>query len=188
MKKLANVYSYETDIREITTDDGKKRCEVFMPDYMYAEYPKRHYKTKMLPKDLPEHYCDVRRFCMLRECINAKNVVDMKYFWIKENHFMKDSILRVSYTGKLESYYPTYNYDGKEIKSIFAEYTNHDVSVFGYDIFKYIGYAQKYSNFDVSEIKKEFIKQCEWLKENEPVFAPDCDDFGEWFDDKIKID
>ena len=35
-------------------------------------------------------------------------------------------------------------------------------------------------------IKEEFVQQCEWLKENEPEFAPDTSDFGEWFEDRLK--
>lgn len=196
MKKLVNVYSYETEIKldRITDDiDIEKNKAVtytsatYVKDYMKAEHPKRSYKTKMLPSDLPHWYCDVKRYGSNRECINAKGITDMKYTWVKENHFMKDSVLRISYSGKLEPYKEEFDYDGKHYTSIFTDYRNLDGTVFEYDIFKFIGYAKMYSNFDITDIKNEFIKQCEWLKENKPEFAPNADDFGKWFDERIEI-
>ena len=47
----------------------------------------------------------------------------------------------------------------------------------------------------MNKVRKSFIEQCEWLKHNEPRYAPHGDkdengntvflDFGEWFDNKI---
>ena len=48
-----------------------------------------------------------------------------------------------------------------------------------------LAYVKKYSGYDISDIRDEFIKQCNWLLENEPDFAPDTEDFGNWFDNKI---
>lgn len=191
MKKFVNVYSYEADVRlEKTTDEignEKAKAVTCSKDYIKAVHQNRSYRTKMLPSDLPHHYCDVKRYCLNRECINANGITDMKYTWAEENHFMKDSVLRISYSGKLEPYKDEFDCDGKHYVSIFTDYRNVDAMIFGYDIFKFIGYAKEYSNFDITDIRNEFIKQCKWLKENEPLFAPNADDFGKWFDEQIKI-
>ena len=60
-----------------------------------------------------------------------------------------------------------------------------DERVYSSEIFKYLAYVKKYSEYDISAIREEFIKQYNWLVENEPDCAPDTDDFGNWFDNKI---
>lgn len=171
-KELANEYCYSTNPNE--------------NNHLRAIRGNRSYKTKMVSKDLPEWYCDVHRHWWMHNMINCKGVVDIKYTWVKENHFMKDSVLRISYTGKIESYYPEIEINGNKRKSVFEEYRNEDCMVFGNDILKCLAYIKKYSEFDVSGVRKEFIKQCKWLKENEPEFAPNTDNFGKWFDEKLK--
>lgn len=171
MKKLANEYYFSKDPQE--------------SGLLKSVRNGRTYNTKMKPEDLPVHYCDVYRHWYTHNMINCKGVVDIKYKWVEENHFMKDSVLRISYTGKIEEFHPTYTINGEVRESFFSEYKNCDVTVFGNDILKCLAYIQKYSDYDISEVRSEFIKQCEWLKENEPAFAPKADDFGKWFDDEI---
>ena len=172
MKNFANEYFYTSDPKESNNLEAVRN--------------NRHYKTKMKPTDLPEWYCDVHRYWWNRNLINTKGVVDIKYTWIRENHFMRDSVLRISYTGKIEEYYPVYEFGGKKRKSVISDYKNVDSMVFSNDIFKCLAYIQKYSDFDLSEVRKEFVKQCNWLKKNEPEFAPETNNFGKWFDEKIK--
>lgn len=181
-KKLSNVYEYE--VKVIGYEDKLKL------DYEYTNLKAlrngRWYNTKMTKYDLPETYCDVQRYYCHRNLVNTKGVTDLLYTWVKENHFMKDSQLRISYGDKIEKYYPVFNIDGVETVSKWPDYNNTDISVWGHDILDVLKHIHKYSpDVDLSEIKKSFIEQCEWLKENEPEFAPDDDDFGEWFDDKI---
>jgi hypothetical protein len=172
MKELAKEYTYSS----CPSDDG---C-------LSAIRGNRRYKTKMKPSDLPEWYCDVHRCWWDRDMIKTNDVVDLKYTWVKENHFMKDSLLRISYCGKILEYNPMHEIGGKRVKSVFTEYTNVDSIVFGNDIFKCLAYIRKYSNFDLSKVKKEFVKQCNWLKVYENVLAPDTDDFGKWFDKTLE--
>lgn len=172
MKNLANEYYYDSD--------PSKSNEVF------AVREKRSYKTKMKPSEFPEHYCDVHRFWYTRNLINTKGVVDLHYSWIEENHFMKDSVLRISYTGKIEEYHDNFKVGDKIVISVFTDYTNVGAMVFGNEIFKCLGYIKKYSNYDLTDVRNEFIRQCEWLKANEPEFAPETDDFGKWFDETIE--
>lgn len=190
MRQLANRYNY--DIRYSYNDN----CEYTeWCGEVYADRG-RLYKTKMKPSDLPEYYCDVQRYSTNHDILNARGVKDMKYTWVKENHFMKDSVLRISYTGKMRPYHKKYIIQGKKITSCFLSYENEDEMVFGYDILKFLAYAKRYSGFNLSKIRKSFIDQCEWLKANEPSFAPHdkCSsdgnisfpDFGKWFDNKIE--
>ena len=187
MKKLANRYRYERYFEE-KNNDNKISWSYHNGD-LYACYKKRDYKTKMKVDDLPEHYCDVVRYSSCHDVVSAKNIKGLYYKWFKENHFMKDSVLYVSYSDKIEPYHEIYTFKGKEFESIFYSYKNADELIFGYSIFKFLAYAHKYSNYDLSEIKNEIKKQCKWLKENEPLHVPDLTgfkDYGEWFDDMIK--
>ena len=112
MKNLSNRYFYEV---HYTVDDNGK-IHRWNGD-VYADRKNRLYKTKMKPNDLPEYYCEVQRYGYRHDIINASGVVDIAYSWVKENHFMKDSVLRISYTGNLEPYYEKYNFNGREVVS-----------------------------------------------------------------------
>ena len=191
-RKLANRYTYKMHYRY---DEDKKQVIEWLGD-VYADRGRRLYKTKWKPSDLPEYYCDVQRYCSSHDILTAKGVKDVLYNWLKVNHFMKDSVLHISYTGKLEPYHEQFMFDGKKITSCFTSYTNEDGMVFGHDIFKYLAYAKKYSGISLSKARKAFIEQCEWLKANEPMFAPheghfhdgnvSFPDFGKWFDKQIE--
>lgn len=188
MKKLINRYRYERTFEERVDENGRISYP-YHDGNLYACYENRDYKTKMYKEDLPEYYCNVWRYSGNWDVISAKGVKGLYYKWVKENHFMKDSLLYVSYTDEIEPYCETYTYDGKEIKSIFSSYRNAEQMVFGHSIFKFLAYVHKYSDYDLSIIRSEVKEQCEWLKEHEPFHAPDledCNDYGEWFDQKIK--
>ena len=119
MKNLSNRYFYE--VHYSVDDNGNIRR---WNGDVYADRKNRLYKTKMKPNDLPEYYCEVQRYGNRYDIINASGVVDIAYSWVKENHFMKDSVLRISYTGELKPYYEKYNINGKEIVSFSPSYTN----------------------------------------------------------------
>lgn len=173
MKKLTNEYFYSSNPKE----DG----------LLTAVHEKRNYKTKMLPEDLPEWYCSTHRAWWTHCMVNTKGVVDVKYTWVKENHFMKDSMLYISYTDKIGEEHQEYTINGKKLRSPFTNYTNVGSIVFGNDIFKCLAYIKKYSGTDISAIRKQFVKQCWWLKENEPEFAPDTDNYGKLFDEMTEF-
>ena len=109
--------------------------------------------------------------------INCKGVVDVVYTWVRENHFMKDSMLRISYSGKIEEY---------ESESGFGEWRNVECMVFGGEVFKALAWIRKWSGVDLGEVRKKFIEQCEWLRDNEPLFAPEAEDYGKWFDERLE--
>lgn len=179
-KNLSNIYTYD---RTYELDDNDNL--IYTDTRLFSYRGKRFYKTKKTVDDLPEYYCDVKRYLGNYDVVNSKDVKDLQYEWVKENHFMKDSVLRVSFTDKITCDYIKYHIDNKTYTSNLKEYKNVDICIFGYDILKYLSYVNKFSDYNISEIKSNFIKHCEWLKENEPEWAPECDDFGQWFEEKI---
>lgn len=159
-KDFAKVYSYT---KEYILRPYESRF-----DYEYsclrAHRNNRIYKTKMKHDSLPEYFCDVMRYHNIHfDVIDSRNISKLKYKWFKMNHFMRDSSLEVS----------------------FVDSNEENIRVYSYEIFKYLAYVKKYSGYDLSDIRSEFIKQCNWLAENAPDFAPETDDFGNWFDNKI---
>jgi len=190
MSKLVNHYRYKKHYDEIIDENGNYKY-LSHNSSLYAVHPGREYKTKMNTGDLPEYYCDVFRGYDMYDIISSKGVVSLYYTWVKENHFMKDSVLHISYSGDLKPYHEKYTYGGKTRTSIFTSYTNEDDMIFGNEIFKFLAYVHKYSICDFSQVRREFVNQCKWLAEHEPAYAPDLENFknyGEWFDDKIKIE
>lgn len=187
-KDLAKAYSYDVKYTLSKDNDTIKYEETTLSAWRYIKGSDsyRSYKTKMTVKDLPEHYCDCTRYAGHRDVIDASGVTDIIYSWVKENHFMKDSMLIISWSGKIEEYYPVYNIDGEQRTSSILSYKNEDWDIFGFSVFKFLAYAQKYSGFDISHIKSQVIEQCEWLKEHHPEYAPKTDDFGKWFDETIE--
>ena len=159
-KDFAKVYSYT------------KEC-IFRPDgsgfdYVYsclrAHRNNRIYETKMKHDSLPEYFCDVMRYHNRHfDVVDSRNISNLNYKWFKMNHFMRDSVLEITFIGS----------------------TKTNERVYSYEIFKYLAYVKKFSDYDISYIRSEFINQCNWLVKNEPDFAPNTDDFGNWFDNKI---
>ena len=159
-KDFAKVYTY-TRLYMYRLYDSGVDCEC---SCLKSHRNNRLYSTKMEYNSLPEHYCDVNRYGLVHNVIDSKGVLNLKYNWFKMNHFMRDSSLEVFFTNGNEP----------------------DERVYANEIFKYLAYVKKYSEYDISAVRDEFIKQCEWLAENEPDCAPDTDDFGNWFDNKVK--
>ena len=182
MKNWANSYSYEISYNIVDEESGKFSTT---ETKLKSNKNNRRYNTKMTKEDLPEYYCDVQRYGCSHDVIKAKDIRGLKYTWIKENHFMKDSILRISYVGEIQKRPLIVEYDGESRATGFNEYLNVDEAVFGYSIFKFLAYVKKYSDYDISEIKSEFLKHCKWLKSNEPLHAPSTDNFSKWFDDEL---
>lgn len=157
-KDFAKVYSYTRDMYRLF--DSGVDCEC---SCLKAHRNNRLYNTKMEHNSLPEYFCDVVRYRGYHNVIDARNISNLKYKWFKMNHFMRDSSLEFSYVD-----------------------SNETDRVYSYEIFKFLAYVKKYSGYDISGVRDEFIKQCNWLAENEPDYAPNIDNFGNWFDNKVK--
>lgn len=161
-KNFAKRYSY-TKKYILKTDEKGYTC-TYEYSYLKAHRKNRIYRTKMDRNSLPKSFCDVMRYgCIYYDIIDSRGVSNLKYKWFKINHFMKDSSLEVT----------------------FIDDNEENVNIYSYEIFKYLAYVKKYSDYDISDIRAEFIKHCNWLSENEPKFSPDTDDFGNWFDNKL---
>lgn len=188
MKKTVNRYRYVKVYDEVVDKDGKHEFLSHNTN-LYACHERRDYLTKKNVGDLPEYYCDVWRYAGDHDLILAKGVKGLHYKWVKENHFMKDSVLYISYTGNIEPYFETFSYDGKELTSCFPSYRNADEMIWGYDILKFLAYVRKYSDYDITDIKNSVIEHFSWLNENEPAFAPElneCKNYDEWFEKKME--
>ena len=158
-KNLAKVYSYTK------TYTVRPNCTGFDCECSYLECMRnyRYYRTKMKHDSLPEYFCDVERYSGYHDVIDTRNISNLKYKWFKMNHFMRDSSLEFSYTD-----------------------SNETDRVYSYEIFKFLAYVKKYSGYDISGVRDEFIKQCNWLAENEPDYVLNIGNFGDWFDNKLK--
>lgn len=187
MKDLAKNYRYSI----VTRCEGDEY--VRHTTSVMAVRNGRSYVTKMKPDELPSRYCDVSEYgACNRGLVDCSGVKDLFYTWVPENHFMKDSRLMVSYTGKIREFYEEFVWDDTVVTSSFPSYENGDYYIYGVDILKLLSHIRKHSpECDMSGVRKEFVRQCEWLKENEPYYAPHDyvdgkrvypDDFGAWFD------
>lgn len=158
-KNLAKVYSYKKEYIVKPDETGFE----YKYSYLKAHRNNRTHTTKMEHDSLPEYFCNVHRYGVQYNVIDSRGVTKLSYRWFKMNHFMRDSSLKVYFDNNEEE----------------------EICVYGYEIFKYLAYVKKYSNYDISAIREEFIKQCNWLAENEPDCVPETDDFGKWFDNEL---
>ena len=108
--------------------------------------------------------------------LKTSGIVDMDYTYCKENHLFKDDYIYISYSEKLV--YETSNRGYLDIK-------NYDVCISGNDIVGIVLAAEKYSGFDITEIRKKIEEKRIWLRDNEPyyyaeVVGEDRDIFELW--------
>lgn len=186
--KPTNRYRYEM-VYDETVDENGNVSFLSHNTFLYACHKNRDYLTKLKVGDLPEHYCDVWRYGSNHDFISAKGVKGLYYTWVKENHFMKDSLLYISYTDEIEPYNETFMWEGQELTSFFKSYRNAEEMIFGHDILKYLAYVEKYSNYDTTEVKKSVAEHFEWLNEHEPAYAPELGEFKnytDWLENKLK--
>ena len=124
--------------------------------YSWGKYP-----TKITAKDLPEDYIKIhsRVLWYMYGYLKTSGIVDMAYKARKINHMFKDDYLYISYKEKLKQ---ETGYLG------FPEYTNEDIAICGNSIIPIILAAEKYSNFDATEIKKQIEDKRVWFRDNKP--------------------
>lgn len=118
------------------------------------------YRTKILPEDLPEWF--IRGYLYKRYgYISAKGVKHLLYApnYAFDNHLYKDDLLFISYDLKIE---PLQNKDG------FPWYQGYKHIISGPLIAEFTEAAQKYSEYDVGEIRKELARKRAWYYERNP--------------------
>jgi len=139
---------------------GKGWREICDIDNHYL-YSQGRYLTKITAEDLPEDYLKIhsRVIWYMQGYLKTSGIVDMKYTWMKENHLFKDDYIYISYKEQLQAEVNSWGH---------INYTNYDVCVCGNDIVDIVLAAEKYSEFDTTEVRAEIEKKRVWLRDNEP--------------------
>lgn len=115
-----------------------------------------HYKTHICPVDLPEWYV-YGRYYRNFGYLSAKGVRNLYYHPnLFANHFLKDDFLFISYREKIIP-----NMDLLKV-------SGYDERVCGREIITFLIAAEKYSKYDISEIKAAIKNKSQWLKEHFP--------------------
>lgn len=113
------------------------------------------YPTKIFASDLPEHY--VYGYMYKRHgFISAAGVKHLLYVPnYVFNHRHKDDTLYISYDEAIRAEADAYG----------SHYIGYKHAVSGWLIVEFIDAAEKYSGYDVSEIRKEIQKKSDWFDE-----------------------
>lgn len=137
---------------------GKRLRETRDEDNHYL-YSKGMYPTKIKKEDLPGDYVRImsRTYWYLWGYIKTSEIVDMKYEMCKINHLFKDDYLYISYHEPLRK---------KQITRGYSDYVNDDVRICGSGIIPIVLAAEKNSNYDITEIRKQIEEKRLWYKEN----------------------
>lgn len=122
--------------------------------YSYGIYP-----TKIKETDLPEDYIQIqsRSIWYMIGYLKTSGIVDIQYRYVKNNHLFKDDFIYISYKEKLLKEKDTWG---------FEDYVNYDVCISGNDIIPIALAAEKYSNIDITHIRKGVEEKRKWYKEN----------------------
>jgi hypothetical protein len=125
------------------------------PDgYLFAH---REYPTKILPTDLPEWY--IHGYIYKQHgYISAKGVKQLVYKpnYVFDNHLHKDDFLYIAYSDEK----PIEPYQTDHGTTL---YRNYDELVHGHMIVEFLDAAEKYSGYDVAEIRAEVVKKKAWF-------------------------
>jgi len=155
MKILANFYlcydyKYDSNLREFVRIESPE-------GYLLSPGKYRTYKTKILPTDLPEWYV-YGYFYKRHGYMSAKGVKYLAYRPQKHwNHMFKDDFLFVSYDRPII-------HTGDTVMS----YKGHDELIYGGMIIDFLLAAEKYSGYDITEIKEQIEDKRLWLKATFP--------------------
>ena len=123
-------------------------------------YSKGKYLTKIKKEDLPEHF--IRgTYYRTEGYASAEGIKQMIYKPnMHINHMFKDDCLYVSYD--------------KEIREEDTEYgkihVGYDLKIWGWQIVEFLKAAEKYSNYDITEIKQQIEVKRQTFKEKYPSF------------------
>ena len=152
MRKLANLYlcyDYAWDPKE------RQHYKKEDPDGYLLSHGR--YRTKIKPEDLPEWY--VFGYLYKRHgYISAKGVKHMVYRPQKHwNHLLKDDFLFISYDQPI-----THTDDTID------SFQGCDELVYGWVIIDFLLAAEKYSGYDITEIKAQIEDKRLWFKEHFP--------------------
>lgn len=118
------------------------------------------YPTKIKAEDLPEWYV-FGRFYKHWGYLSAKGVKSLVYEPNKfSNHMFKDDFLYISYDAPIVP-----NLDRQ---ATWYNYTGFDEYIYGSAIVRFLCAAEKYSDYDISEIKAQIEDKRLWFKQTYP--------------------
>lgn len=128
------------------------------PDkYLYA---KGKYLTKIRKENLPEYFIK-GTYYRTEGYASAKDVKHMIYKPnMSINHMFRDDCLYVSYDKEITNKQTDYG----------IEYVGYDIIIWGWQIIEFLKAAEKYSNYDISEIKQQIELKRQTFKNNHPSF------------------
>ena len=152
MRKFANLY-----LTYYYAWDKKRHCHVRKTDPDGYLFSHGRYKTKIRAADLPEWYV----FGYFYKChgfLSAKGIKHMVYRPNKSwNHMFKDDFLFISYDKPI-----------RHTTDHIIDYVDYDERIYGGVIVEFLEAAEKYSGYDISEIKAQIEDKRLWFKEHYP--------------------
>ena len=120
------------------------------------------YATLIKPSDLPEWYVH-GRYYKHWGYLSAKGVKHLVYTPNKfSNHMFKDDCLYISYKDPIV---PNEDWEHR-----FYRFTGFDEYIYGSAIVRFLLAAEKYSGYDISEIKEQIEDKRLWFKNTYPDF------------------
>ena len=146
---------------------GKSLRETLDTDNPYL-YAHGVWPTKLTADMLPEDYIEIRSRVIwyMKGYLKTSGITDMRYEWRKINHLFKDDYLHIAYGGKIEPGVDRWGYPCLN---------GCDVSICGNDIIPIILAAEKYSDFDSSNLRAGIEEKRVYLRD----FQPDY--YEQWF-------
>lgn len=134
------------------------------------------YQTKIKPEQLPDSYIEGLYYAYDHGYMNTAGIKYMIYRPNKcFNHMFKDDFLFISYDKPIE-------------KDKYMFYKS-DEYVWGTNIIAILKGAEKYSGYDISEIKKQIEDKRKWFAETYPEdYALEVGSHGNFFGDKERSD
>ena len=126
-----------------------------------ALFSRGEYKPKIFPSDLPEWFVE-GNFYRHRGYLSAKGVKYLIYRPNKfSNHMFKDDFLYISYDKHIVP--------AADPQSVF-KYDGLDEYIWGWNIVRFLKAAEKYSSYDISQIKEQIEQKRKWFEETFPKY------------------
>ncbi len=158
MSNIKRTHYNQEIIRRV---DGKMRY-VTNPDGTLFY---KTFKTKIMPKDLPEWFL-YGRYYKRFGYMSTKGIVDLVLITTRHlGTFLKDDFLLISYHGQIERIPDN---QLTRSSSFLDEFRGYDDYVFGSEIMTILKGAEMYSGYDIQPIIAQLRAKLEWLKEYKP--------------------
>jgi hypothetical protein len=133
----------------------KNRDHIIIRNEDGTLFSQGQYKTKIFPSDLPEWFVK-GRFYKHHGYLSASGIKYLLYDPDRfSNHMFKDDFLYISYDKliiPISRNQSVFKFDG------FDEY------IWGWDIVSFLKSSERYSNYDITDIKAQIEKKRKWFE------------------------